>query len=315
MRLDVYVPVLTALLLGLTVRPLARLLAPRTGVRVLVGAGVCCAAGWVWALGLLAWAGVGELPVAARLGGWSGAVLRADDPVSAPVAYAAGGVLLAVVAGFSVASWRRIQAVWGGWELAGQLGRSPGELVVLPDLGVDAFALPALGRRCGGRIVVSAGMLRALSVTERRVLFAHERAHLAGGHHWWLLAAQLSAAANPLLARLPVAVDYLLERAADEAAATAVGDRRLAARALARAGLATLDSPAATVRTRGLALRYTTSLIQARVAALLTTPPPTRRWLLAAVALAVALAVVAAADAGSDLEHLFETAIAARTGH
>lgn len=313
MRLDIYVPVLVAVLFGLTVRPMAGLVPPVAGVRVLVGTGVCCALGWVWSLGLLAWTGLAQLQTVAGIGGWSTAVLRAGDPVPAPVAYACGGLLLAVTAAFSLATTRRVRAVWTTSRLGHRLGQDAAELVVLPDLGVEAFALPALGRR-GGRIVVSAGMLRALDVEERRVLFAHERAHLTGAHHWWLLTSQLCAAANPVLARMPAAVEYLLERAADEAAATAVGDRRLAARALARAGLALLHAPGAGVSAGGIALGNATTAVQSRVAALLTPPPPARRWLLAAVLLTVAAAAVAAVDAGRDLEQLFELAIAANRG-
>jgi len=84
MRVDVYIPVLVAALLGLAARPLARRLSPATGARLLVGAAVGCTAGWVWALGLLAWAGIGQLPLIAHLGGWSPAVIRAANPVAPP---------------------------------------------------------------------------------------------------------------------------------------------------------------------------------------------------------------------------------------
>lgn len=314
MRLDVYAPVLLSVLLGLSVHRIARKLPPVAGVRVLAAAGVACALGWVWALALLAWTGLAQLQVVAGIGGWSVAVLRAGDPVPAPVAYACSVLLLGVTAGFSLTTVRRVRAVTSSWQLSRVLGRAAGELVVLPDLGVEAFALPTVSRR-GGHIVVSTGMLHALDVDERRVLFAHERAHLDGGHHWWLLTAQLCAAANPVLGRLPAAVDYLLERAADEAAAAAVGDRRLAARALARAGIAVLRGPAGRVGTGGIALGGASTSVPLRVAALLAAPPPARRWLLTTVLTAVLAATVASADAGHDVEQLFEVAIAAQTAH
>ncbi len=305
-----YLPVLVALLLGLAVRRLARVLPPVAGVRALVGAGVAAAVGWVWALGLLVWTAIGELPVMARVGGWSTAALRVDNPVAAPVAYLAGAVLLAVAVGFVVVATGRVQAVRATRVLARQVcGGAGGELVVLPGEAPEAFALPALGTGTG-RIVVSAGMLRALDAQERRVLFAHERAHLAGRHHWWLLVAQLAAAANPLLARLPAAVGYLLERAADEAAAADVGDRRLAARAVARAGLALHHAPVAVAaRAQGIALGYTSHAVVARVRALLGKPPPARRMLLVGMVLAIAVAAAGAVDAGFDVEHLFEHAM------
>jgi hypothetical protein len=316
MRLDVYVPVLAALLMGAAVRPLARLLPPAIGFRVLVAAGVISAASWLWTLGLLAWTAIGQIPRVARYGGWSIAVLRADNPVATPIAYTAAAALAVVTAMFAHASVRRLRAVGHSWKLARTLAPTGGgELVVLPESTVEAFALPTFDHRRGhdrrrGHIVVTAGMLRALDPAERRVLFAHERAHLDGAHHWWLLAAQLAAAANPFLTRLPATVDYLLERAADETAATAVTDRCLAARALARAGLAALHQPPAPAR--GIALAYTGSTIEARVTALLNPPPPARRVVLSALVAAVALVVVAAADAGHDLETLFELAMHTR---
>ena len=81
-------------------------------------------------------------------------------------------------------------------------------------------------------------MLRVLSADERRVVLAHEAAHLARHHHLYIQLADLAAAANPLLRPTASGVRLAVERDADEVAAGEVGDRRLAARALARAGLA-----------------------------------------------------------------------------
>ena len=107
-------------------------------------------------------------------------------------------------------------------------------LVLLEDDAPDAFAVP--GPR--GRIVITTGMLKALTPRERRALLAHERAHLAHHHQLYIQAADLAAAANPFLRPTARQVRRLVERWADEQAARAVGDRRLAARALARAALA-----------------------------------------------------------------------------
>ncbi len=74
-------------------------------------------------------------------------------------------------------------------------------------------------------------MLAALTSRERRALFAHERAHLAGRHHRHLLAVRLAARADPFLRLLRTAVVYTAERWADEEAAAAVGSRRSVARA------------------------------------------------------------------------------------
>ena len=73
-------------------------------------------------------------------------------------------------------------------------------------------------------------MLRALSADERRVVLAHEAAHLARHHHLYVQLADLAAAANPLLRSTARGVRLAVEREADEVAAAEVGDRRLVAR-------------------------------------------------------------------------------------
>jgi hypothetical protein len=78
-------------------------------------------------------------------------------------------------------------------------------------------------------------MLRLLDRRGRRVLLAHERAHLRHRHH--LLAAGVGAAAalNPVLLPVRTVVEFLLERWADEDAAAEVGSRITAARTVATA--------------------------------------------------------------------------------
>lgn len=98
-----------------------------------------------------------------------------------------------------------------------------------------AFARP--GRR--GGVVVSTGMLAALRPDERRVLFAHERAHIRARHDLHLLAHAVGAAVLPWLGPLRADTGLAAERAADDAALAEVGgDRRLVASAIARAALA-----------------------------------------------------------------------------
>lgn len=112
------------------------------------------------------------------------------------------------------------------------------ELVVLPSDEPLAYAVP--GRP--GHIVVSAGMLRRLDDDERRVLLAHERAHLRRSHHRYVFVADLAAGAVPMLRPLRERVRFATERWADEEAAAVVGDRRLVARAICRAALVQHDS-------------------------------------------------------------------------
>ena len=54
-----------------------------------------------------------------------------------------------------------------------------GQVVVTEDDAADAYTLP--GWPC--RIVITSGMLRALTHPERRALLAHERAHACGAHY------------------------------------------------------------------------------------------------------------------------------------
>ncbi|MGX2997127.1 M56 family metallopeptidase [Streptomyces sp. JNUCC 64] len=100
------------------------------------------------------------------------------------------------------------------------------------------------GVGAGGRIVVTTGVLDGLTGPERRALFAHERAHLVRRHHRHLLVVRLAALANPALRPLRSAVLYTSERWADEEAATAVGSRRVVARAIGKAALAARGAPA-----------------------------------------------------------------------
>ena len=118
---------------------------------------------------------------------------------------------------------------------------APGSLVVLDNERPDAFATPG----ASGRIVVTTALLRALTAQERRALFAHENSHLAHRHAWWLLAAELAVATNPMLGPTVRAIEHAVERWADEDAAQAVTDRLLVARTLARTALLIRAAPPA----------------------------------------------------------------------
>ncbi|WP_329263542.1 M56 family metallopeptidase [Streptomyces sp. NBC_01478] len=165
------------------------------------------------------------------------------------------------------------------------------ELIVADSPEPRAFAIPGPP----GRILVTVGMLSALEPAERRVLFAHERAHLAHRHAQLVTAATLAAAANPLLRPVRSTVVFLLERWADEQAAAVVGDRATTARALARAALSAERARPA------CALGFTDRAVTRRIAALQTTPPP-RLWPLATAVLTLgALPALGAADTTGDL--------------
>jgi Zn-dependent protease with chaperone function len=180
-----------------------------------------------------------------------------------------------------------------------------GRLVVLDRAEPEAFAVPA-SRREPGRIVVSAGLLRMLDPAERRVLLAHETAHLDHRHHRYRVVAGLIATVNPLLITLPGAVHHLTERWADEEAA-AVADRDVAARALARTALAA--GAAGRSAPLGDAVQcFHRHGVPDRVRALLDDAPPRRPLAAFVFAAFFAASLLSALEAGRDAAELFELA-------
>ncbi len=150
---------------------------------------------------------------------------------------------------------------------------SDGDLLVVRDCDPHAFALPAWRKRAA-RVVVTTGMLRTLGPAEREVLLGHERAHLTCRHHPLSLIADLAAAVHPALRSLRPALDFHLERRADESAASSVGNRRLTATAIARAALAA-STAEKQPENRGPLLAVGTGPVPQRVEALLR-PVPVR---------------------------------------
>jgi hypothetical protein len=298
MRVDVYLPLLFTALFGLTAPGLSRRLPPRIATWLLSIGGVTCAAGSGAVLTFLAWTLVGQTPDVAAGGHWSIHALRTHDLVPRPVAVvalAAVGILLTTAIAALV---YRGYALLEAYRLARLLGRHDAQLVVVDDDTLPACAVP--GRP--GRIVVPAGLLRRLDVTERRALLAHERAHLHHRHHLHRVAAALAAAANPMLWRLPAALALATERWADEDAATQTR-RDTVARALARA--ATTARPAKL----GAVLAAATVDVHSRIAALTTPPPRPVRWRILVLTALIAATAIATLEAARDTEGLFELAM------
>ncbi|MEU0970163.1 M56 family metallopeptidase [Streptomyces sp. NPDC005917] len=296
MRFDVYTPLLVSLLLPSVSGLIARRVAPALAARVLTCAAVLTAAATTWSLVLLATALLGDAPPVIREAREDGRPLT--EPVPELIGVAAFLTLALVV-------WRVQRAVRAECRTRRALRRlceghpKDTELVVAASEVPQAFAIP--GRP--GRILVTSAMLGALTPDERRVLLAHERAHLTHRHGRVVTAATLAAAANPLLGPVRAAVIFLVERWADEQAATEVGDRGTTVRALARAALSAGRARPA------CALHFTDRAVTRRIAALQTTPPP-RLWPAAGAVLALgALAALFAADATDDLVGLLFTAL------
>ncbi|MFB7330902.1 M56 family metallopeptidase [Streptomyces adustus] len=210
---------------------LAGFLPPREACWVLTAAALLLAGGTLAALiGLFHvpfLASLEQVPLPRVLEVW---------PAAVPAACVAGSVMLVQLA-LLLRRWLQHRAVLKhAWRLA-VTGTVHGDLLVAPGDDVDAFALPGYrGRR--GRIIVTSGMLRALKPREREVLLAHERAHLSGRHHLFSAVVDLSTTVHPALRSVRESLGFHLERWADETAAAVVGDRKVAAAAIARAALA-----------------------------------------------------------------------------
>jgi len=315
----IYLPLIAPAFVALVARAAADRLPPATATWLLTAAALILACSSSAVLGLLTFAALVRLPFVAEAGDLSVPVFAVGDTVPLPVAIAAAAALALVAVTAGRAVLRRGAAFAAAYRHARSLPGA-GQVVVTEDAAADAYTVP--GWPC--RIVITLGMLRALSAREREVLLAHERAHVAASHFLFTSAARLAAVANPLLRPVADQVAYTVERWADERAAAQAGDRRLAARAIAHAALATRAAPPDRTRTM-TALGMVTVLRDAgpvprRVAAMLAPALPSPLSLLrdpgsrqplllaAAILLLVTLSGAATLDAATALHHLVELA-------
>lgn len=262
MTISVYIPAVLSLLLAAISRIVVARTAP-TRVVAFVVAAILCAAAATWGLVLLAATLLGDTALVADEALERGVQLQDPVPmligVTATILLILGVLRVARVVRTRRATNRELQAVCRAC--------GTGELAVVSLDAPHAFAVP--GRP--GRILVTRGMLSMLDGNERRVVLAHERAHLQCRHHWLRAATEVCAALNPLLIPVREAVAYLVERSADEHAATVTGSRELVARTLTKAALAG-GSPTHPSGSPG-PLRFTGCGVSARVAALHCDPP------------------------------------------
>ena len=323
MHLLVYLPLLVTVLAAFGARPLADRLPPATATWLLTGSAVVLAAITGAVLGLLAMTALLRVPLIAYLGDMSPRVIAAGDPASLPVAVIAGCALAVAVVAAVRTLWRRGRAITVAHRHARALPGT-GMVVVSRSEALDAYTLP--GVPC--RVVVTTGMLHALSPAQRRVLLAHERAHATWYHYLFTTATRLAATVNPLLRPVAAEVGYTVERWADERAAALTGDRKMAAEAVARAALATSapssSDRAGSGRVGALAMVGPASLpgarffragarpgpVPRRVSALLRPAPASWQGsaLTVLVLLVVAVAGVSALAAAASLHALVELA-------
>ncbi|HET9255023.1 MAG TPA: M56 family metallopeptidase [Pseudonocardiaceae bacterium] len=266
MTISVYLPAALSLLLAAISRIVVARTAP-TRAAAFVIAAMLCAAAATWGLVLLAATLLGNTELVADEALARGVRLQEPVPkligITSAVLLILGMVRVARVLRAQRATNRELRRVCRSC--------GNGELAVVSIDAPHAFAVP--GRP--GRILVTRGMLAALDGDERRVLLAHERAHLRQRHHRLRAATALCAAVNPLLIPVREAVAYFLERSADEHAAMVTGSRELVARALAKAALASgsVGRKPAPKPAWAAVLRFTGCGVSARVAALHSDPP------------------------------------------
>ncbi|GIF13409.1 M56 family metallopeptidase [Actinoplanes teichomyceticus] len=283
-------------LAALVVRLLADRLAPGRAAPVVAWSALTVAAASTINLLLLAAHALAQTPVAGRLFGWSPAVVAADTAGVGWVPWCS--LALSVLVLVLVARrWRRQRRV-----LAMAPDGGPGGVVVLTDEAPRAFAVPG----DPGHVVVTTGMRGLLTDRQFEALLAHEHAHLAGGHHRLARVAELAVAAHPALWWVARHVDYLIERAADERAATDLGSRRTLAHAIGVAALAGAGSPV----TAALHAAAPGGVVPRRVAHLLRPPPRPAPGALLIVPVLVALSsVVWTGEATVDLVELIRAAL------
>lgn len=292
MRFMVWLPLIGDALLAPGLPALARRLQDRRGYQALTLVGVAGTVCWLWCLVLLGTVFADRVGYLGTPHGWAGAPagVRAVPLLAAAPAAAA---LLATVLRMTLLGAQHAREL----VQAERLARLPfgGEVIELPDEEPHACAVGGL---TGGRIAISRGLRRCLTDDEQSAVLAHERAHLTGHHHWYRMAAAWCAAVCPLFYRLPTLIEHSCERTADEAAALAIGDRRLLARALGKAALAATRARRAASEP---ALLH--GGVPERMAALLDEPRPAGRSPIASAILytaAISAMLLAAVHASTD---------------
>ena len=213
-------PVGVVLLTVIGAASVQRRLPPRWAALVLAIIAAQAALATLAAAGAVAFGYVAEATWFVDLTGWCPPVLSHHDRIDAPSGLSAALALAFMAAAGLRAGWRRNRAIGPPDDRGG--------VDILPSAEPVAYALPGKP----GRIVVSVGMLQALTPEERAVLFAHEQAHLDLRHDRYVAVTDLAASFVPALRPLGSRVRHATERWADEVAARHVGDRRLVARAI-----------------------------------------------------------------------------------
>ncbi|MEU3741420.1 M48 family metalloprotease [Streptomyces sp. NPDC032198] len=285
------IPLLLPFVMPLLVRRALDRLAPAVALWALTAVALVLAGACVAALGALVLTGLLKLPALAALGELVHPLRTPSGYLVLPAAAIATGLLTIGAWALARSALRQTRAFRTA---RAEADRRPaaGDLCVVDSPHPDAYALPGRPHR----IVVTTAMLRSLGPAERDALFSHERAHNRSGHHYFLAAAELAAHCHPALRPVRTGIRLAAERAADETAAAAMGDRRLLARAIARAALA--GQTARSTRP-DFAPAATAGPVPRRVAALLAAPAGHTRRSMCGIALLLAACAALSATAAT----------------
>jgi Zn-dependent protease with chaperone function len=228
---SVIVALAVAFLAAVAPHALSRKLRPALATKAVATLAGVSAAATLWVLALLTAENVVQLHGIAERFSWCSGIAHDHRDRMNVVGLVSIGLLLVITASMLRVGMRhRSQRAADG----------ASELVVLDSIIPSAFALPGKP----GQVVVSTGMLNSLVPEERRVLLAHERAHLRCRHHRYIRVTELASAAMPALAPLRGKVRHATERWADEEAVKEVGDPHVVAYAIAHAAIARSETPA-----------------------------------------------------------------------
>ncbi|HET9077238.1 MAG TPA: M56 family metallopeptidase [Acidimicrobiales bacterium] len=286
-----------SVLFGVVGPHLAHRMRPRAATWILSGGSVLVAASSVAVPALFVVALLGQWTPLAAVGHWSAAWLRSSPQSRSGATAVALAVLLVQMLRVIRLGWRHGRPLLAAW---GEARRIAEPLVVIPGADLSAFAVPGWP----GCIVATSGLVQQLTPGQRRAVLAHEQAHLDAHHDLHVTAAELAAAVNPLMARVPAAIRLTAERWADEVAAASVSDRRLVAETIGQVAVRNYESRRRPV----FALSAAGADVVQRVGSLLDRPPR-RHLLLEGLLIGAAGAAVAASLlAAYDINHLFEMA-------
>jgi len=221
----VALPLLAAILAVLVGAPRFERLQPAAATRSISVALVAVTAAAIPTLWLVGFGGLARIGVRLPLLDWCERLLPEDQGV---------GLVVGVVAlGAAVFGTMRAVGVLRLHRRVRSCEDCP--LQIIDTDAVFAYTLPGPA----GTIAVSRGLRESLVDEEFAVVVAHEESHARHRHDRFLLIGLLAAAVVPPLASLARRLEFHIERWADEDALDRTGiDRTLAARTIARVGLA-----------------------------------------------------------------------------